>query len=252
MSVGGRMVLAIVLVSLAALASGCGAARDLRAAVRRGPSSTPTMTRTPRPTSTPTLEPTSTPAPLPTATPTPPLPPNPRALLRWPSAQVHFCISEGGAGGYESPDVFVATVERAFNAWGIAWYDDGACGPLATGDGVSEIGWGDLGSAASPRNRVYEAGLTQTTASECRSSCDENNPVKLTEADITIDSAPPREFRTRTCLDSTLLHEAGHFLGLEHLPAPAVMEAQTSGCPIELTSADRAALAERYGAAIGG
>jgi len=39
---------------------------------------------------------------------------------------------------------------------------------------------------------------------------------------------------------------------LEHLPPPAVMAAETSDCPTELTAADRAALLERYGALAGG
>ena len=39
----------------------------------------------------------------------------------------------------------------------------------------------------------------------------------------------------------------GHFLGLEHLPAPAVMAAETSTCLDALTDADLEALFARYG-----
>jgi hypothetical protein len=70
------------------------------------------------------------------------------------------------------------------------------------------------------------------------------------EADITIDTAPPAEFRGGDCLYSTLLHETGHFLGLEHLPAPAVMASETSTCLGTLTGADREALRARYGAVV--
>ena len=43
-----------------------------------------------------------------------------------------------------------------------------------------------------------------------------------------------------------LLHEAGHFLGLPHLESPAVMAPESADCPQDLTSADRAELAELY------
>jgi len=71
--------------------------------------------------------------------------------------------------------------------------------------------------------------------------------ARLPRPDITIDADPPRAFRNEECLASTLLHEAGHFLGLEHLPPPAVMQPETSDCPLHLTDADRQALYERYG-----
>lgn len=236
--------IAIALVAIAS--SGCGAVASVKDRVQGGPSSTPSMTHTPRPTST------ATPTPTPIATPTPPLPPNPQGLLRWASLPVSFCISGGGDGGYEPAGVFIDAVERAFTAWGLAWHDDGTCGPIGSGDGVSAIGWGLLDGNTSRRQRVYEAGLTEVNSSECTAGCDENDKVKITEADITIDSAAPREFRSETCLYSTMLHEVGHFFGLEHLNPPAVMAAQTSGCPSVLTTPDRAALAERYGDLAGG
>jgi hypothetical protein len=221
-----------------ALMAGCGAVDKVKERVA-GPASTPTMTSTP--TSTPTITPTATP----TATPTPQLPPNPEGLYRWNTLPVHFCISAGD-DGYVTHDQFVEGVQQAFDDWGIAWRNDGECGPVKPDDGVNEIGWGSLDSE--PSGRVYEAGLTQTVTQECTANCDPDDKIRLSEADITIDTAPPREFRSQRCFYSTMLHEAGHFLGIGHLPAPAVMTAQTSGCPSELTAADRAALRERYGA----
>lgn len=229
--------LAIALLAAAvSLSAGCSAARRVRDRITGG--GTPAPTRTPANTPTPT----ATPTPVPT--PTPALPSNPQGLSRWDTLPVSYCVSTGDQG-YVSHELFITAVQRAFDTWGVPSRYDGECGPPAQDDRVNEIGWGVLGSR---RGRVYEAGLTQTVTSECTANCDPNDRIKLTEADITIDSAPPREFRSATCLYSTLLHETGHFLGLEHLPSPAVMQAETSGCPTELTDADREALLARYGA----
>lgn len=183
----------------------------------------------------------------PTATPEPPpLPPNPARLARWRTVPVHFCVS-AGQSGYVTPVEFIESLARAFDAWGIAWQSDGACGAVEPDDGTNEIGWGAL-PANDFNGRDYEAGLTQTTTQECTSNCDPNDAVRLSEADITIDRSPPEEFRNERCFYSTLLHEVGHFLGVGHLPAPAIMAARTTGCPAELTEADRQSLSERYGA----
>ena len=186
--------------------------------------------------------------PTPTPVPVPPLPPNPQGLARWDTVPVHFCISPDGAG-YVTPAQFLDAVVRAFNAWGIEWKSDGACaGPVVPNDGRSEIGWGRLPANSGGGAGDYEAGLTQTVTQQCTANCDPNDYVHLSEADITIDPQPPSEYRTARCLYSTMLHEVGHFLGLQHLPSPAIMAARTSGCPTELTAADRQALRVRYGA----
>lgn len=243
----GRRVPRVAVVSAVAtfalLASGCGTIL--------GSKSTPTATFTPSSTSTPTNTPTRTPTPTPTATPTPTptptpaLPANPNALQRWNTVPVTYCVVPGA--GYESDAVFAASVDRAFAAWGVPSISHGACAAIKDEDGVNEIGWGDLRTAAGRGATIYEAGLTSIRYQRCTTGCDVNDPVHIVEADITIDAAPPREFRSRRCLDSTLLHEVGHFLGLEHLPAPAVMAAETSTCLDTLTDADRAALLARYG-----
>ncbi len=216
--------------SIALPAAGCDAVRS-----SNDPSRTPTLTRT------------ATVPPPPTATPTPALPPNPRGLHRWTSLPIHYCIDGSQPGSVTIAD-FTSLVERAFATWGVPTVDDGAClRPNAAGDKVNEIGFGTPEKQPPPGSRVTEAGETMTTYSECTSGCEGEEPVRLVEADIVIEGTPPPEFRTRGCLYSTLLHETGHFLGLEHLPGNAVMAAETSDCPTALTPADRVALVARYG-----
>lgn len=227
--------------AVAATSINCSAARSVRDHIT-GATPKPTHTPTYTPTLTPTATPTATPTPVPT--PTPELPVNPTGLERWDALPVPYCVSSAGAG-YVSHNLFVLSVQRAFATWGVPVDYTGECGAPKQDDGANTIGWGVLNSE---RDFVYEAGVTQRTMSECRANCDPNDKVKLTEADITIDSQPPGEFRTANCLYATLLHETGHFLGLEHLPSPSVMEAETSGCRTKLTDADRQALLDRYGA----
>lgn len=244
MKAGRHALLALMMVTGAAIAfslaaSGCG--RIL------GSGGTPTPTRTATSTSTVTSTPTPTATSTPTATPTPALPPNPSGLERWRDFPVRYCIVRDGPG-YVSDDEFTQLVEQAFADWGVPATDAGTCGgPIVDNDGVSEIGWGTLGAEAAGRRDLYEAGITRVRYSQCTANCDPDDPVRLTEADITIDIAPPARFRTARCLYSTVLHESGHFLGLDHLPPPAVMAAETSTCIQELTEEDRAALAARYG-----
>lgn len=191
--------------------------------------------------------PTSTPLP-PTATPTPVLPPNPDGLHRWDALPVHYCIDES-VDGFVSMVQFTQTVDRAFTAWGVPSQDDGACtGPNKDGDNVNEIGFGTPPGGPPPGSEVTEAGVTLTTYSECSANCRPEDPVRLVEADIIIERTAPRQFRSERCLYSTLLHEVGHFLGLNHLPSPSIMQAETSSCPTALTAADLEALRARYGA----
>ena len=183
-------------------------------------------------------------------TPTSVLPPNPDALLRWDKLPVHYCIDETNQG-FLGPLALTALVERALAAWGVPTVDDGACaGGTQQGDGINEIGWGVPATQAGGRGS-FEAGVTLLRSTECVSSCDPADRVQLVEADIVIDRNPPRPFRNEACAYSTVLHETGHFLGLDHLPAPAVMAAETSSCPQALTAADHAALVQRYGPSLG-
>jgi hypothetical protein len=238
------MALAIFAVTTSGCGTGLfGAKSTPTATFTPAPTHTPTATHTPTPTATPT------PSPTPTATPTPALPPNPDALQRWNGVPVQYCIATT-EGGYVAGDEFTALVDRAFAAWGIPSVDTGPCDAIVDEDGVNEIGWGTLQTGTTRPGDVFEAGLTSLRYRRCTAGCDPNDPLHIVEADITIDVTPPREFRTRRCLYSTLLHETGHFLGLDHLPPPAVMAAETSECLDAPTDADREALLARYGAVV--
>ncbi len=219
----------ICAVALVLLAPGCGAARSVRDRAVGKPA--PTVT--------------STPTPVPT--PTPALPPNPQGLHRWDTLPVHYCIDDASRG-YVANGEFTRLVQRAFATWGVPTVDDGPCrGSNVQDDRTNEIGWGTPPAASPRRAGITEAGVTLTTYSECTSGCASDDRVKLVEADILIESEPPAPVRNETCLYSTLLHETGHFLGLDHLPPPAVMAAETSRCPTQLTATDREAVRERYG-----
>ncbi len=232
-------VTAAVLALLTIIAAGC--------ANPFGANATPTATFTPTATHTATSTPTPTATATPTATPTPSLPANPDALQRWITLPVTYCIVTGD--GYVSADEFAAAIERAFATWGVPAVNTGACDGMVDEDDVNEIGWGDLSAATNRGADTYEAGLTSLRYRECTARCDPDDPVHIVEADITIATSPPGAFRNERCLYSTMLHETGHFLGLEHLAAPAVMAPETTTCPDELTAADRGALFARYGAA---
>jgi hypothetical protein len=233
----GMMGIAVVLALFAFAGSGpvWDGVRDVRDRIAGAP------TNTPGPTSTPTVPP------PPTATATPLLPANPGGLHRWDRLPVHYCIDQT-VDGFVSIDTFARLVDQAFAAWGVPTANDGACaGPNREGDDENEIGFGTPPGGPPPGSRVTEAGVTLTTYSECSANCRPEDPVRLVEADIIIERTAPRQFRSEDCLYSTLLHETGHFLGLNHLPAPAIMEAETSSCPEQLTQPDIDALRERYG-----
>jgi hypothetical protein len=176
------------------------------------------------------------------------LPENPTGLHRWTAFPVHYCIDETQEGFLPIPDLHALTA-TAFTSWGVPTVDDGACRRgNTTGDRNNEIGWGHPPGGSLPGAAVLEAGVTLTTYSQCTANCSPDGTADLLEADIIIEKAAPREFRSERCLYSTLLHETGHFLGIQHLPPPAVMQPETSDCPIKLTRADIDELVARYGA----
>lgn len=188
-------------------------------------------------------------APAPTNTPAPRLPDNPDNLERWREGDlpVSFCI-DTAVGGYASDREFEDLVVRALDAWGVP-YELASCpGALAEDDGENEIGWGTSGSPGRHGDGAFQAGITNTMITGCGTDeCGPDDTPEIVEADIRILPDPPREFRTRACLLSVLLHEIGHAYGIGHLDAPSVMQTRTSECPVTLTRADRAEMEARYG-----
>ncbi len=183
--------------------------------------------------------------PLPAST-RPALPPNPSALQRWRAFPIRYCVAS--QEGYVTDAELMDAAARAFAAWGVPVDYTGVCDGTALDDDLNEIGWGTLNRGVATEGTSYEAGVTDTRYQRCTADCDPDDRVHTVEADITIDSAPPHEFRNTACLYATLLHETGHFLGIEHLPPPAVMAAETQDCLQQLTPADIDALRARYGA----
>jgi hypothetical protein len=161
----------------------------------------------------------------------------------WEDLPVSYCVvpNEEGLVGHDS---FIQMIERAFQQWGVEVQGEGTCSSeQRKGNGRNEIAWGNLGSG---EGSITEAGETSVSYRRC-ALC---RTPEIVEADIVIDVNPPRRMRSEACLYTTILHETGHFLGVHHLPSPAVMAPVLSGCPQELTQADLEAIAALYQTAI--
>lgn len=133
---------------------------------------------------------------------------------------------------------------EAFQRWGVEVINDGDCSGAAQGNRRNEITWG---VPPERTDDVHEAGFTRLLFQSCPGGCPGGSDSQIVEADILVHPSPPGRFRNTDCLFSTLLHEAGHFLGAPHLASPAVMAPVTSTCPQELTPADREAIGRLYG-----
>lgn len=170
---------------------------------------------------------------------------------RWQSLPVSYCIVPSDAGFVET-DRFTELVAEAFAAWDAEVASDGECDTAERGNERNEITWespdaeGVSPSGASSDGGVFQAGFTRQLFRQCVSGCQGGAQSQIVEADILITPEPPEEFRNDECLFSTLLHEAGHFLGVPHLESPAVMAPASTECPQELTEADRTVLADLY------
>jgi hypothetical protein len=153
----------------------------------------------------------------------------------WAALPVRYCIDE--SNGYLNRATLESAVEKSFDAWGVPASNVGACEHLVEHrDGVSAIGWREL-----PYTR---SGIARTERwVDCRFFCRGHERRALGEADMLLDPTPPDGFG-EPCFDAIVLHEVGHFLGLDHLADPSVMGGD---CVDELRTLDLQALRERYG-----
>jgi hypothetical protein len=160
----------------------------------------------------------------------------------WEDFPINYCVVNQPDGGFVQHEVFVRLTQQAFTAWGVPSRFEGDCPEgIQRGNGRNEIGWGRL---ETPGASIHQAGQTSI---RFRQRALGGGGPEIVEADIVVESDPPRGLRTEECLYTTLLHEVGHFLGAHHIAPPAVMAAALTDCPQKLTEADQALIRELYG-----
>lgn len=158
---------------------------------------------------------------------------------RWlqTSIPIHYCLDPDN--GFESADVVLQLLEKAFTAWGVPTVSDGICtGPVSTADGRNEISWTKLSQTG--------ADLTEAGKASLRYRIPTTGAAQIIEADIEIDNNAPRSRRNQDCLYTTILHETGHFLGLHHLATGTVMAPIVTDCLQNLTPPDKQAISQLY------
>lgn len=155
----------------------------------------------------------------------------------WPDLPVSYCVAQDE--GFVSHDELVDLTQQAFERWQVETVYEGTCSGLVAGaNGRNEIYFGEIGHEGS---RINEAGNTHLRYRNVLSG-----GTQIVEADIVLDRNPPSEQRSSDCLFTTLLHETGHFLGVQHQATPAVMAPVINECLQELTQTDRQAIDELY------
>lgn len=237
---------------------------------------TPTPRPRPSPTQTPfapTATATSTPytAPSATATAVPtdtPRPPPTRAEpgagyafigAVWPddAIPVAYCVNPSdppvGTNGAPimSAQAFAAAVQRAFQAWQdvaasyISFTYTGICDndPFDRRDGVNTVGWGWLYSSA-----IGVAGPSATHGKFLRQS----SFGQIYEMDLAMDIRYAQSFDDESeyvthVLPNVILHEVGHFVGLDHSSDPcSIMQPVIQDAPAVLCTVDAAGAAALY------
>jgi hypothetical protein len=170
----------------------------------------------------------------------------------WWEGEIVFCTNPAGGPSGLDGDAFVALVERAAARWQevadglLPLVSRGRCGssPDARDDGLNTIGWADdLGLAiAAQAWPNAEHGVV----SEIDIRVSRGYFLRLQARD------PAKTLQT--CVFSTVVHEIGHVLGLDHPRSRAVPSSMqgvgASRCDKgQPTTADKANLLRRYGPA---
>ena len=168
---------------------------------------------------------------------------------------VPYCVNAGGipAGSTGAPimtaEAFVAAVQKAFTVWtsipgvhlSVAY--NGPCDndPTDRRDGVNTIGWYKLsGSAIGQLHPSYPAGPAFR-----------DGHSRMIEADVVVDTRYAQSFdNVNEYLDKVLpgllVHELGHFIGLEHSKNPCSIMFPTENGVTELCETDRDAARALY------
>ena len=169
---------------------------------------------------------------------------------------VPYCVNASGTpigntgAPILTPEAFAAQVQEAFAVWTsvpgvklrVAY--QGLCDsdPTDRRDGVNTIGWYRLGGAAiGLLHPSYPAGPAFR-----------DGRARMIEADVIIDTRYAQSFDdmaqyVNVVLPALLVHELGHFIGLEHSTNPcSIMWPKENGVT-ELCEVDREAVRKVYG-----